>query len=234
MDYILHHINTLLADKPLLALPFAYIGGVLTSFTPCVYPMIPIIVGVIGARSSRSRVQAFLLSLCYVSGLSIVYTSLGLVSALTGSLFGRMSTSPLLNMVMANVLFLFALSMFGLFDIKLPTFFVPNIGRREGHLAAFIVGASSGFVAAPCTAPVLGTLLVYAGDTRNVVVGMLLLFVYSLGMGTLLVLIGTFTGIVTMLPKSGKWLVSIKYVLAFMMMLVAEYFVYRAGQFAGF
>jgi cytochrome c-type biogenesis protein len=234
MDHILDQLNRMLAGQPLFALPFAYLGGLLTSFTPCVYPMIPIVVGVIGVRTSRSKVQAFLLSLCYVFGLSVVYTSLGIISALTGSLFGQISTSPLMNLIMANVLFLFSLSMFGLFKIELPVFLAPRAKEGKGFLTAFIVGASSGFVAAPCTAPVLGTLLVYVGDTHNVILGIFLMFAFALGMSTLLVVIGTFAGVVSVLPKSGKWLLSVKYLLAIMVLLMAEYFIYRAGQFAGF
>jgi thiol:disulfide interchange protein DsbD len=234
MDHILDQLNRMLAGQPLLALPFAYLGGLLTSFTPCVYPMIPIVVGVIGVRTSQSKFQAFLLSLCYVFGLSVVYTSLGIISALTGSLFGQISTSPLMNLIMANVLFLFSLSMFGLFEIKMPTFLRPRVGEGKGLLTAFIVGASSGFVAVPCTAPVLGTLLVYVGDTQNVVLGIFLMFSFALGMSTLLVVIGTFAGAVAVLPKSGKWLMSVKVLLGILVLVMAEYFVYRAGQFAGF
>ena len=234
MEFIVERLNELLQGHPLLAVPFAFLGGVLTSFTPCVYPMIPIVVGVIGARSSRSRLQAFLLSLSYVLGLSIVYAALGLISALTGSLFGRISTNPLLNFIVANLFLLFALSMFGVFEIRLPAFGGTKNAQQTGLFSAFIVGIGSGFVAAPCTAPVLGSLLVYVSTTRNAVLGVILMFAFSLGMSTLLILIGTFTGIVTALPKSGKWMNAVKYTLGFVMIAVAEYFLYKAGQFAAF
>ncbi|MBN1493029.1 MAG: sulfite exporter TauE/SafE family protein [Candidatus Omnitrophica bacterium] len=234
MDYIVEQLNVLLEGQPLLALPFAYVGGVLTSFTPCVYPMIPIIVGVIGARDSRSKAHAFLLSLSYVLGLSLVYSTLGLFSALTGSLFGQISTSPWVNLALANVLLLFALSMFGFFEIKVPAFLLPKAGEKKGFIPAFVIGMTSGFVAAPCTAPVLGTLLVYVGGTQNAVMGILLMFSFALGMSTLLLIIGTFTGMVTALPKSSTWLERVKFILAFIMVFVAEYFIYRAGQFTSF
>ncbi|MFC1809563.1 protein-disulfide reductase DsbD family protein [Candidatus Omnitrophota bacterium] len=234
MEYILDKINVLLEGQPFLAIPFAYIGGLLTSFTPCVYPMVPIVVGVIGARGSQSKLHAFFLSLSYVFGLSLVYAALGVVSGITGSLFGEASTSPIVNFLIANVLVVFALSMFGLFDIKTPSFMTPKTGEKKGFFTAFIVGISSGFVAAPCTAPVLGTLLVYVGGTQNAILGMILMFSFALGMSTLLVVIGTFTGVLTALPKSGKWMQTVKVILAVLMLAIAEYFIYRAGQFASF
>jgi thiol:disulfide interchange protein DsbD len=234
MDYIVQQIEQLLEGQPLLAVPLAYVGGVLTSFTPCVYPMIPIVVGVIGAKSSKSKLHAFFLSLSYVFGLSLVYTILGLISALTGSLFGQSSTNPWINILIANVLIVFSLSMFGVFNISTPQFMQPKTGEKKGFFSAFIVGLSTGLVAAPCTAPVLGTLLVYVGSTQNVFLGMILMFAFSLGMGSLLLVLGTFAGVVAALPKSGKWMQGIKMFLAFILLAVAQVYIFKAGQFAGF
>lgn len=235
MEYLVEQINHFLQASPLRAVPFAFLGGVLTSFTPCVYPMIPIVVGVIGSRSSASKWQGFLLSFSYVLGLSIVYAVLGLISALTGSLFGLLSTSVTVNLIVANMFIFFGLAMFGVFNFQLGIGHTqPKEKKSPGIFAAFIVGIGSGFVAAPCTAPVLGALLVYVSTTKNAVFGMVLMFAFSFGMSLLLILIGTFTGMVAALPKSGKWMDAVKSILATVIILMGEYFVYRAGQFAGF
>ena len=167
--------------------------------TPCIYPIIPILIGVIGAKASASRLQGFRLSLTFVIGMALVYSLLGMAAALTGKLFGQLTTHPLTNLIVGNITLLFALSMLGLFEIRLPGKWgqaKPGVVNR-GTAGVFLMGAGSGFVAAPCTVPVLGTLLTFVAQTKNVFFGFTLLFVFVMVLGTILILLGTFTGLVT-------------------------------------
>ena len=215
-----------------LAIAAAFAGGVLASLTPCIYPMVPIVSSYVGSKTlgESSRFKAFSLSFAYVIGMAMVYAALGMFAALTGSFFGEISTNPIAYIVVANLIILLSLSILDVFTM--PTIPVLNIKgtERKGYLGALLVGAASGLVASPCTAPVLGVLLTYVGTQQNVVMGGLLLFSFSLGMGILLILVGTFSGLLAALPKSGYWMVTIKKVLRIAMLIIGEYFLIKAGQ----
>ena len=212
-----------------LSLVFSYIGGVLTSFTPCVYPLIPVIMALCGARSSESRIRGFLLSLFYVLGLSIIYSILGVFSALAGKIFGEVSTHPITLLVVGNIFLALGLSSLGVYEIKLPVLKrAPK--TRKGIWGAFLLGLASGFVAAPCTAPVLGAILTWVATKREVLFGSISLFLFSFGMGTIFIIIGTFSGVLSTLPKSGKWQAIIQKGMGILMILAGEYFIIEAGK----
>lgn len=214
-----------------MAYPTVFIGGLLTSFTPCVYPMIPIVVGYIGGQNISTKKAGFFLSIIYVLGLSVTYSVLGAISALTGRIFGEIQNNPWTFVVVGNIIFLFGLSMLEVFTIPLPTLSWPGgENDRGGIMGAFGLGLVSGFVAAPCTAPVLGVLLTYVATKQNVLIGISLLFTYAIGTGTLLILAGTFTGIIKRLPKSGRWMVVVQRVFGWFMIGLGEYFLIKAGQ----
>lgn len=223
-----------ISGAPHLALAAAFAAGVATSFTPCVYPMVPLTAGYVGGRSAGGSVwRGFMLSLFYVLGLAVVYSSLGAAAALTGQLFGRFASSPWTNFAVANVCILMGLSMFGLFEIQAPMFLRKRQAAGGGGgsvVGAFVVGAFSAIVAAPCTAPVLGVILSFVAKGRNVAWGMALLFVFALGMGALLVIVGTFAGAVSALPQSGAWMVKVKIAFGVVMIAVGEYFLITAGK----
>ena len=208
-------------------------AGVLTSFTPCVYPMIPITVGIIGAQEKRGKLNAFLLSLVYATGLALTYATLGIVAAMTGQFFGKISANPITLIVVANIIILFALAMMDVFSIPMPAFLRggssgPNKG---GFIGAFVMGLASGLIMAPCTTPVLGVLLAFVATQQNVVYGALLLLTFAFGMNILLILVGTFTGLVTALPKSGVWMVRVKIAMGLLLLAMGEYFLIQAGKF---
>jgi cytochrome c-type biogenesis protein len=209
----------------------SYAGGVLTSFTPCLYPIIPILLAHVGARSADSRFKGFLHSLFFVIGLALTYSILGVIASVTGMMFGEIQSSPWAHLVVANIILLFGLSMLGVYDIHLPQFLQPKARKREGFLGTFLLGFASGFIAAPCTTPVLGALLAYVGCQQNIVFGFVLLFVFSIGMGTLPIIVGTSTGLLLSLPKSGKWMVVVKKIMGWAMIILAEYFIVQAGRF---
>ena len=211
----------------------AFAAGVGTSFTPCVYPIIPITVTYIGARSVGSKMRAFVLSLFYTLGLATTYSALGAFAALTGKIFGSFTQSPYVYLVVGNIILLMGLGMLDVFSIPIPGFLQdPSVGKgRKGFTGAFLIGATSGFVAAPCTSPVLATILTYVSTKQSVAAGAGLLFVYSLGMCTLLIALGTFSGLLASLPKSGDWMVKIKKGFGWLMIGVGEFFIIRAGYF---
>ena len=217
----------------LIPLLTSYGGGLLTSLTPCFYPLIPLLVAYVGGSSENSKGRAFALSSFFVLGLSVTYSALGAIASLTGMMFGQIQTSPWTYLIVGNIILLLGLSMLGLYELPIPQFLQAKKSgqRKKGFFGAFLLGLTSGFIAAPCTTPVLGGILTYVASQQNVVFGTLLLFVFSLGMGTLLIVLGTFTGFLTSLPKSGKWLMIIKKGLGWLMLIMAEYFLIQAGRF---
>ncbi|NLZ16711.1 MAG: hypothetical protein GX087_03110 [Desulfobulbaceae bacterium] len=217
-----------LTASPLLALAIAYLGGLLASLTPCIYPMIPITAGVIGhANVGGSRQRALFLSLVYVLGMSLTYAALGFFAAASGRFFGEISTSPWTFLFVGNIILVFALWMLDVF--QLPTFAGAALVRKGGVAGIFIAGISAALVAGPCTTPILGALLAYTASSQNMILGALLFFVFSLGLGTLLLAVGAFSGFLAALPRTGNWMVWIKKSLGVLMLLTAEYFIFKAG-----
>jgi len=214
--------------------PFAYVivfaAGVLTSFTPCVYPMIPVTVTYIGGAQAGSKKRAALRTLVYVLGIAIVYSSLGAFAALTKTFFGQISTNPWIYFIVGNVIILFGLSMLDAIVIPIPGMLTRGAKGGDNYLGALVMGMASGLVAAPCTAPVLGTLLIYVGSSGRVVYGASLLFTFAFGLGFLLLILGTFAGALASLPRAGAWMVTVKKAFGLGMILVGEYFLVKMGR----
>ena len=233
MQNFLNGLELYLQGSFLLAYIAVYLGGVLVSFTPCVYPVIPINVAYIGSQSSGSKPKGFVLSLLYVLGMALVYTLLGCFAALSGRLFGQIQTNPWTYFVVGNICTILGLSMFDVFSLPLPRFlsrFQPN-EKKKGVLGSFLMGAASGFVLGPCTAPVLAVLLSFVASQQNIIFGMSLLFVFAFGMGTLLIGLGSFAGFLVNLPKAGIWMVKIKKCFGWALIGIGEYFLITAGKF---
>ncbi len=222
-----------LSDSPLLALASLFGFGVLTSLTPCVYPMIPITASVITgtAREGQSRGRTVGLTLTYVVGMAMLYALLGLVAGLTGTLFGTVSASPWALLAIGNLLLLFGLFMLDVLPVPVPDRLLNWAATRDGgsYGAVFLLGATSGVVAAPCGAPAFAVVLTWVAASRAGVMGFLYLFVFSLGMTTLLALVGLFSGTLARLPRSGPWMVWMKRVAALIMFGMAEYYFIKAG-----
>jgi len=209
-------------------LVMVFIGGLLLNLTPCVYPMIPITVGYFGAQSEGRLSKTFVLALFYVLGLALVYSLLGMFAAMTGGLFGSLMQSPWVVGSVAIVMFLFALSMMGLFTIQPPQALMSRSGAKKGALGALTMGALLGIVAAPCVGPVVLALLTYVGSKQDAALGFLLFFVLSLGLGLPYLLLGTFSGSIKSMPRSGPWLERSKKFFAVPIMLAALYYGYLA------
>jgi thiol:disulfide interchange protein DsbD len=195
--------------------------------------LIPVTVGFIGAQGPSSKLRGFFLSLFYVGGLAFTYSILGGVAALSGRLFGQMQTTPWTYFIMANLCLIMGLSMLDVFSISLPVsqklMKLTGNTYKKGFLGSFLMGAVSGVVIGPCTAPALAVLLGYVAIKTNLLLGMSLLFVFALGMGTLLIIVGTFAGVIAALPQSGKWMTKIKLIFGLILIGAAEYFLYTAG-----
>ena len=231
MEALLSQLNTYMQGAPLLALPAAFLAGVLTSFTPCIYPLIPITIGIIGAKTSQTRKRGFLLSLMYVLGLALVYAALGAAAALSGKLFGQISTNMWTYLIVGNFFLLFGLSMLDVFSLQFTfTQKLNPSAKGAGMLTAFIFGGVSALIAGPCTTPVLGTLLAFVASRQNVALGVSMLFLFALGMGFLLLIVGTFTGLLSTIPRSGVWMVTTKKAFGFLMLALGELFILKAGQ----
>lgn len=230
MFSFLDSIDGYLRAGSLAAYSAAFVGGLLASFTPCVYPVIPVTVGYIGSRAGGSRRRGFLLSLFYVLGIAVTYAALGMAAALTGRVFGEMGGSPWSYLVVGNICLVLALSLFDVIRIPLPSHGGAASAGRKGIPGAFAFGLASGIIVGPCTAPVLGALLLFVGSGGNVFFGASLLFVFALGMGGLIILLGTFAGLIGSLPRSGKWLEAVKRAFGVLLLLSAEYLFVQAGK----
>jgi thioredoxin:protein disulfide reductase len=208
----------------LSTLAIAFGAGVATSLTPCVYPMIAITVSVFGARQTQSRAEGALLSTAFVLGMAALFVPLGLIAALTGGVFGAALASPAVLIGIALLFCALAASMFGAFEIDLPSGLKTRLASMGGvgTRGAFVLGMVSALIAAPCTGPVLGALLTWISRSRDVTMGALGLFAYSLGLGLLFWLVGTFA---ISLPKSGRWLGWVKSVFGVVMLAAAIYYV---------
>lgn len=207
---------------------FVFLAGILTSFTPCVFPMIPITLAVLGRDShARTKWQSVVLSHAYVLGIAVTYALLGLVAASTGALFGSFMNSPWVLGTVCLVFFLMALSMLGVFDLEAPPAVQKALDRFThygGPVGAFLTGAVSGLVASPCVGPVLVAILTYVAQTQNLWLGFWLLFVFALGMGQLFLVIGISTNLTKKLPRSGPWLEGVKKFFGVLMLGVFYYY----------
>ena len=211
-----------LTHRPLIALVTLFGAGLVTSLTPCIYPMIPITAGILSAR----------LTLAYVTGLALFYAILGLFAGLSGSLFGTVSASPWARFAIGNLLLVFALAMLDVIPVSAPQRLMRWAAGLGGgsYPAVFLLGATSGVVAAPCGAPAFAAVLTWVATTRSGVLGFVYLFVFSLGMTALLVVVGLFSGSVTALPRAGSWMVWVKKLSGVVLLGMAEYYFIQMGQ----
>jgi thioredoxin:protein disulfide reductase len=216
-------LAALLASGSWLAFAAAFGGGVLTSLTPCVYPLIPITVSIFGAKSSASRAQAMTLSGLYVVGIAAMYSVLGAGAALTGKAFGSVVQNPWVIGAVALIFAAMAASMFGAFEIRLPAGLQARLSAvgGTGYAGALGMGLVAGVIAAPCTGPVLAAALAFVAAKGSVAFGVSIMFAYALGMGLLFFIIGAFS---VSLPKSGPWMETVKGVFGVALLAAAGIF----------
>ena len=200
-----------------------FLGGLMTAFTPCVYPLIPITLGILGARQADSRLQALSISATYVLGIAVMYTTLGVAVAATGAVFGQLMANPLIVGFVSLVLVALGLSMLGFYDLQLPEALrnrAQSVGGG-GYGGAFGMGLVSGVIAAPCTGPMLGGILTLAATGQNAVLSGSLLFTFSVGLGMPFLVLGTFSDLIQKAPRAGAWMEKVKHILAVLLFGVA-------------
>lgn len=192
-----------------------FIAGLGLAFTPCVFPMIPILSGIIAGQDRHAgRGRAFALSLVYVLGMALTYTAVGVAAGLTGTLFSAALQNVWVLTAFAAVFVLLSLSMFGFYELQLPPSLQSKLSEESGHLqggrgiTVFLMGALSALIVGPCVAAPLAGALLYIGQTGDAVLGGAALFAMALGMGVPLLLVGLSAG--TLLPRSGPWLEGVK------------------------
>lgn len=200
-------------------------AGLLLSLTPCVFPMIPILSGIIAGQKHVTRLSGFLLSLAYVLGVAITYALAGVAAALSGTLISNALQNPIALSMGAGVFVLLALSMFGFFELQLPSFIqskfsdASNKVKGGNFIGVFIMGALSALIIGPCVAPPLAAALAFIAQTGSTVLGGWALFALAIGMGVPLLLVGISAG--ALLPRAGSWMNAVKYFFGVLMLAIA-------------
>jgi len=230
-EWSAQRITWFIADRGLpLFLLIVFGFGVLMSFTPCVYPMIPITLAVIGAQSQEKGIgKGFLLAATYGLGLALVYAVIGAVSATVFSGITAFLQSPVVLVPIAVLMVGLSFAQFGAYELQAPAFLRDRLqgpgGNRAGVAGAFIMGMIAGLVASPCVGPFLAAVLVWVGTTGSVFLGFWSLFVFGLGLSLLLVCVGTFPAAMGSLPQSGGWMETVKKAMGLLLLYMAFFFV---------
>jgi thioredoxin:protein disulfide reductase len=212
-----------LSQGPLYAALAALAGGFVVSLTPCVYPMVAVTVSVFGARETKSRWEGAALSLAFVLGIVAMFVPLGVAAGLSGSVFGSVLQNRWVVVAMAALFLLLAVSLFGAFELALPSALTNRLATMGGigYKGAFLLGLACGLIASPCTGPVLTGILTWIAKTKSASLGALAMGAFALGLGVPFFVVGTFA---VQLPKSGRWMVHVKSLLGIVLVVVALYF----------
>jgi thiol:disulfide interchange protein DsbD len=209
-----------------------FIAGLLLNTTPCVYPIIPITIGFFvnqGAREGKPKIsKTFLMASMYVLGMALTYSLLGVIAAKSGGLFGAALQNPIVLIALASIMVALSLSMFGVYEFRVPEVLnrmaTSSTQSTSGTLGAFVMGLTMGIVAAPCIGPFVLALLVEVGTKGSAAYGFLLFFVLALGLGLPYLVLGTFSGALKTLPRSGLWMVTVRKVFGLVLIGMALYF----------
>jgi thiol:disulfide interchange protein DsbD len=209
----------------LLLFLFAFSTGLLISLTPCIYPMIPITAGILQTQATGSLVYNFIASFLYVLGIATVYSTLGYIAATTKIMFGSWIASPWLIVLLVLLFLYLAGSLFGFYELYIPAFFQSRTvtSTNKSLITSFLLGLVAGTIASPCLTPALATVLALAAKQSSALVGFFTLFFFSLGMGSVLIAVGTFTTVLNTLPQAGLWMLEIKKAFGFIMLGMCVY-----------
>jgi thiol:disulfide interchange protein DsbD len=206
-----------------------FAGGLALNLTPCVYPMIPITVSFFGGRSTAGKpgqLKLVLHGLCYLMGLALTNSTLGVVAALTGGLMGSLLQSPIVLALIAGVLVLFATSLLGFWELSLPGGLSRMAGRSyTGYFGSLFMGLTLGIVAAPCIGPFVLGLLTWVAGMGNPWFGFLIFFVLSLGLGLPLFILALFSGQLQRLPRAGGWMLWVRKLMGWVLVGMAVHFI---------
>ena len=203
-----------------------FAGGIALNLTPCVYPLIPITVSYFGGKSGRARGNLFIHGACYIGGLSLTNSVLGVVAALTGGLMGALLQSPVVLAAIAAVMIFFAASLFGFWELKLPAELTQVASKSyTGYFGTLFMGLTLGVVAAPCIGPFVLGLLTWVASMGSPWLGFVIFFTLSLGLGLPLFFLAVFSGQIEKLPRSGEWMLWIRKLMGWVLVGMAAYFI---------
>lgn len=203
-----------------------FLAGLALNLTPCVYPLIPITISYFGGQAGGKKGNLLLLSLVYVIGMAITYSVLGVAAALTGSILGAWLQNPWVLIFIALVMVALALSMFGLYEIRVPAGLANFAGQsKQGYFGTLFMGLTVGIIAAPCIGPFVLGLLTYVGEKGDPLMGFLMFFVLALGLGVPFIFLAIFGGALKYLPRSGGWMEWIRKIFGFILIGMAFYFI---------
>lgn len=203
-----------------------FIGGAALNLTPCVYPLIPITASYFGGRSGEGRGKVVAHGICYIGGLAVTNSALGVTAALTGGLMGAMLQHPAVLVGVGLVLVIFAASLFGLWELRLPAGLTRAASRSYGgYFGSAFMGLTLGVVAAPCIGPFVLGLLTWVASMGSPFLGFLVFFVLSIGLGLPLFVLAMFSASLDRLPRSGAWMVWVRKLMGWVLVGMAVYFV---------
>ena len=209
----------------LLGLIFVFIGGLALNLTPCVYPLIPITIGFFGGQSEGNTKRLAMMGVLFVLGLAVTYSIIGVVTSLTGALFGALLQNPIVIIAVALVLVILSLSMFGVYEFKLPDSIVAKAGGAKGGMyGAFFMGLTLGIVAAPCIGPFVLGLVTHVATKQDAIYGFVMFFVLALGLGTPYLFLAIFSGKIKSLPRAGEWMIGVEHIFGLILVGMAIYF----------
>ncbi|MDO8549305.1 MAG: protein-disulfide reductase DsbD [Ignavibacteria bacterium] len=219
--------STLEGSGLFLGLILVFLGGLALNLTPCVYPLIPITIGYFGGQSEGSSGKLFMMGFLFLIGMAFTYSVIGVVTALTGSIFGVLLQNPVVILGIATIFLVLSLSMFGVYEFKLPDSWVQKAGgAKQGYFGAFFMGLTMGIVAAPCIGPFVIGLVTYVAAKGDPYFGFLLFFVLAMGLGFPYLFLAVFSGKIKNLPRAGEWMDAVKHIFGFILIGMAVYFLF--------
>jgi len=206
---ILVNLENLFKNNFFLGPLISFFAGILTAFSPCIYPLIPITLSIIGTTQVSSSLKSFYTSFIFVLGIATIYTFLGIIASLFGFLLDFLFINPLTYFLLFVIFLFLGLSILEIVKINFP-FSFSNYSPKKTVISIFILGTISAFAFVPCNFPVLGAILTLISLKKDIFYGGICLFLFSLGQGVFLILLGTFTFLIKKLPKKTKYFIMIK------------------------
>ncbi|MEW6507532.1 MAG: protein-disulfide reductase DsbD [Bacteroidota bacterium] len=218
--------STVESSGILISLILIFFGGLALNLTPCVYPLIPITIGYFGGQAEGKTSRLFMLGILYVLGMAFTYSIIGVVTSLSGAVFGTLLQNTLVIVGIALLFIVLALSQFGVYEFKLPDKLVMKAGGAKGGvMGAFFMGLTMGIVAAPCIGPFVLGLVTYVAAKGDLFYGFLMFFILALGLGSPYLLLALFSGKIKQLPRAGDWMEGVKHIFGFLLLGMAFYFI---------
>lgn len=208
-----------------VGLILVFLGGLALNLTPCVYPLIPITIGYFGGQSEGKTSRLFFMGVLFVLGMAVTYSVVGVITSLSGAVFGALLQNTIVILVIVAIFVVLSLSMFGLYEFKMPDTLVAKAGgAKGGFYGAFFMGLTMGIVAAPCIGPFVIGLVTYVAAKGDPYFGFLMFFVLALGLGLPYLFLAIFSGKIKSLPRAGEWMEAVKHVFGFILLGMALYF----------